>query len=163
MTLPVGCRDARGSDSFDNLLAVDQRPSTTLFRFALTFGRRTMSRIDDASGRDTRHGAGGERATSAGDRSLGPTCFGRLTVQTNHFLIASIRRHTYTAHIWQRRNDGKECQRDCREDVYTRMRERPIFSKWFYTQGRFGVAQKESALSAKKEKKKKNNRLVAAF
>lgn len=74
---------ATRSDSFDNLLAVDQRRRNVVFGSPLrTAG--TMSSIDAISGRDTpveRH---------AGDRSLGPMRFGRLTLQTNHFLADRI-------------------------------------------------------------------------
>ena len=48
----------------------------------------TISRINAVSGGDTMRGE--RHATSAGDRSLRATRFGRLTVQTNHFLFRIV-------------------------------------------------------------------------
>lgn len=79
-------RAPRKNNSFVNLLAVDHC-HRALFRL-FTGGEAGQFR---GSTRFLAVTLAGERhATSAGDRSLRPTRFGRLTVQTNHFLFRIV-------------------------------------------------------------------------
>lgn len=102
----VAC--ASKNNSFVNLLAVDHC-HRTVFRVSPppAFSRaRTISRINAVSGRDI---SGERHATSAGDRSLKATRFGRLTVQTNHFLFRIVSTTSGTRNAlaeWETVNEG---------------------------------------------------------
>lgn len=83
----VAC--ASKNNSFVNLLTVDHCQPAAVSAFPLP-GSLGQDNFEDQRGFWPWHRSGERHATSAGDRSLRATRFGRLTVQTNHFLFRIV-------------------------------------------------------------------------
>lgn len=136
--------------------------------YAFTAG--TMSRIDAVSGRDT---PGERHATSAGDRSLGPTCFGRLTVQTNHFpshrraqecTVERAREEDEKRKRRRKWEDGAEFRRDARETNFRQtVARKDCVETGVGTRRAWPSSRETSAVVFNKKRGRKRKRTLALF